>query len=77
EPLQPTKGLIPNEHVNTVVGALIADPPRELIYTLQTTDGELDVYGLPLRGGAKPVLRFKCPAGASSCFAHEHLFLAP
>jgi hypothetical protein len=77
EPLQPTKGLIPNEHVNTVVGALIADPPRELIYTLQTTDGELDVYGLPLVGGAKPALRLKCLAGASSCSAHEHLFLAP
>src|ERR1700722_17131584 len=77
EPPQPTKGLIPNEHVNTVVGALIADPPRELIYTLQTTDGELDVYGLPLGGGAKPALRLKCLAGASGCTAHEHLFLAP
>ncbi|MGA7201081.1 MAG: hypothetical protein WBX26_04575 [Candidatus Cybelea sp.] len=77
EPLQPTKGLIPNEHVNTVVGALIADPPRELIYTLQTTNGELDVYGLPLGGGAKPVFALKCLAGASSCSAHEHLFLAP
>jgi hypothetical protein len=77
EPLQPTKGLVPNEHVNTVVGALIADPPRELIYTLQSTDGELDVYGLPLAGEAKPVLALKCPAGASSCSAHEHLFLAP
>jgi hypothetical protein len=77
EPLQPTKGLIPNEHVNTVVGALIADPPRELIYTLQTNDGELDVYGLPLGGGAKPALRLKCLAGASGCTAHEHLFLAP
>jgi hypothetical protein len=77
EPLQPTKGLIPNEHVNTVVGALIADPPRERIYTLQTTDGELDVYGLPLGGEAKPVLRFECLAGASNCSAHEHIFLAP
>jgi hypothetical protein len=60
-----------------VVGALIADPPRERIYTLQTTDGELDVYGLPLGGEAKPVLRFECPAGASNCSAHEHIFLAP
>jgi len=77
EPLQPTKGLIPNEHVNAVVGALIADPPRQLIYTLQTTNGELDVYGLPLGGGAKPVFALKCLAGTSSCSAHEHLFLAP
>jgi hypothetical protein len=63
--------------VNTVVAALIADPPRELIYTLQSTDGELGVYGLPLGGGAKPVLALKCLAGASNCSAHEHLFLAP
>ena len=35
EPLQPTKGLVPNEHVNTVVGALIADTPRERIYTFK------------------------------------------
>jgi hypothetical protein len=77
EPLQPTKGLIPNEHVNTVVGALIADPPRELIYTLQETSGELEVFGLPLGGGAKPVITLPCLDSASNCTAHEHLFLAP
>ena len=77
EPLQPTKGLVPNEHVNTVVGALIADPPRERIYTLQETGGELEVFGLPLRGGAKPISTLSCLGGASNCTAHEHLFLAP
>lgn len=77
EPLQPTKGLIPNEHVNTVVDALSADPPRELIYTLQATNGELQVYGLPLQGGAKPIISLSCLAGASNCSGHEHLFLAP
>jgi hypothetical protein len=77
EPLQPTQGLIPNEHVDTVVGALTVDAPRELIYTLQETDGELDVFGLPLQGGAKPIISLSCLGGASNCSAHEHLFLAP
>jgi hypothetical protein len=77
EPLQPTKGLIPNEHANTVVDALIADPPRELFYTLQDVSGELEVFGLPLQNGAKPVISLACPGGASECNAHEHLFLAP
>jgi len=78
EPLQPTQGLIPNDHVNTVVGALIADPPRERFYTLLLIDGELDVFGLPLQGGAKPVLRLSCLGGSSGCVTRtQHLFLAP
>ena len=77
EPLQPTQGLVPNDHVNTVVGALIADPPRERIYTLQQIGGELDVFGLPLQGGAKPIISLSCLAGASNCSELEHLFLAP
>ena len=77
EPLQPTQGLIPNEHVNAVVGALIVDAPRELIYTLQEIGGELDVFGLPLQGGAKPIISLSCLAGASNCSEREHLFLAP
>jgi hypothetical protein len=78
EPLQPTQGLIPNDHVNTIVGALIADPPRERFYTLESNDGALDVFGLPLQGGAKPVLSFNCPGGTSNCDEKgEHLFLAP
>ncbi len=78
EPLQPTKGLIPNDHVNTVVGALIADPPRERFYTLLLLNGELDVFGLPLQGGAKPVLRLSCLGGSSGCTTRtQHLFLAP
>jgi hypothetical protein len=77
EPLQPTQGLIPNEHVNTVVGALTVDAPRELIYTLQETGGQLEVFGLPLGEGAKPIITLPCLGGASNCTAHEHLFLAP
>jgi hypothetical protein len=77
EPLQPTKGLIPNDHVNTVVGALTADPPRERFYTLLLLNGELDVFGLPLQGGAKPIFTLSCLAGAANCSEAEHLFLAP
>ncbi len=77
EPLMPVNGLIPNEHVNTDVGALVADPPRELFYTLLLTTGELAAFDLPLRGGAKPVISLPCAAGPSGCSGHEHLFLAP
>lgn len=78
EPLDPTKGLFPDAHVNTIVGALAADPPRALFYTLNTSDGELDAYTLPLQDRAKPVLSFGCLAGASNCNGKpEHLFLAP
>jgi|SRR5579863_1296505 len=78
EPLQPTKGLIPNDHVDTTVRALIADPPRELFYATESSSGELDVFGLPLKNGAKPLLTFKCLAGVDNCeAASQHLFLAP
>jgi hypothetical protein len=78
EPLQPTQGLIPNDHVDTVVRALIADPPRERFYVTESSNGELDVFGLPLQGGAKPVLKFNCLAGTVNCeAASQHLFLAP
>jgi hypothetical protein len=78
EPLDPTKGLFPNEHVNTVVSALMADPPRERFYTLLLANGQLDVFGLPLRGGAKPELTLNCLAASSGCADKtEHLFLAP
>jgi hypothetical protein len=78
EPLQPTKGLVPNDHVDTVVGALTADPPRQRFYTLLLLNGELDVFGLPLQGGAKPVLRLSCLGGSSGCVTRtQHLFLAP
>jgi hypothetical protein len=78
EPLQPTEGLIPNDHVDTIVHALIADPPRERFYVTESANGELDVFGLPLKGGAKPVLTFGCLAGIDDCeAATQHLFLAP
>jgi hypothetical protein len=78
EPLQPTKGLIPNDHVDTIVRALAADPPRERFYVTESDTGDLDVFGLPLQGGAKPILTFKCLAGGVNCSAaSQHLFLAP
>ena len=78
EPLMPVEGLFPNEHVNTVVSALAADPPRERFYSLLLTNGQLNVFGLPLRGGAKPELTLNCLAGASGCSdKSQHLFLAP
>ena len=78
EPLQPTQGLIPNDHVDTVVRALIADPPRERFYVTESSTGELDAFGLPMQGGAKPILKFDCLAGATDCQSQsQHLFLAP
>lgn len=78
EPLDPVKGLFPNDIVKTIVGGLVADPPRELIYTLLSENGELQVFGLPLSGGAKPVISLPCLAGASNCDNQgEHAFLAP
>jgi hypothetical protein len=77
EPLMPVNGLIPNDHANSIVGALVADPPRELFYTLLLTTGKLQAFNLPLRGGAKPVISVPCLAGPSNCTGHEHLFLAP
>ncbi|HEV3089899.1 MAG TPA: hypothetical protein VGX91_00490 [Candidatus Cybelea sp.] len=78
QPFNPQKGLFPDDVTDTVAGALIADPPRERFYTLRLDDGELDVYGLPLRGGAEPVIGLPCLAGAANCNnVGEHAFLAP
>jgi hypothetical protein len=78
EPLNPQFGLFPNQHVNTIVGALIADPPRGSLYTLDAADGRLDLYGLPMAGHATPKLSLRCPAGSFNCSQKgEHVFLAP
>ncbi|HEY1884206.1 MAG TPA: hypothetical protein VGG51_14345 [Candidatus Cybelea sp.] len=77
EPLQPVQGLFPNEHSNTIVSALAADPPRLLFYTLALADGSLSAYTLPMQPLAKPKFSIRCLAGASGCAAHDHLFLAP
>jgi hypothetical protein len=77
-PLNLQQGYYPEAVENTVVGALIADPPRAVFYGLDKTSGRLDVYPLPLRSHAKPKLSLLCLGGASRCgLKPEHLFLAP
>jgi hypothetical protein len=78
EPLNPQKGLFPDAHLDTIVGALAADPPRQSFYTLDASTGGLDVYDLPLRSSAKPKLSLACLGGPSNCSGKgEHAFLAP
>ncbi|HTU83423.1 MAG TPA: hypothetical protein VMF61_14925 [Candidatus Acidoferrales bacterium] len=78
EPLNPIHGLFPSIEVNQIVGALIADPPRLLFYTLDVNTGRLDVWPLPLGTGDEPRLSFPCFAGGANCKNKpEHLFLAP
>ncbi|MBV8281624.1 MAG: hypothetical protein JO347_06110 [Candidatus Eremiobacteraeota bacterium] len=79
EPLnQQNRGLFPNEHTDTIVGALTADPPRGAFYTLDAADGRLNVYTLPMRSRATPTISLRCLAQGGNC-SHkiEHLFLAP
>jgi hypothetical protein len=78
QPLNPLQGLFPDQHADTVVGALIADPYRYSFYTLDAIDGSLDVYALPMAPQAKPKISLPCPAGPSNCSEKgEHVFLAP
>ncbi|HEY2474115.1 MAG TPA: hypothetical protein VGI19_04870 [Candidatus Cybelea sp.] len=78
EPLQPTQGLFPNVHSDTVVSAVAADAPRLLFYTLALADGSLGAYQLPMQSNAKPKFSIRCLAGSSGCAdGHDHLFLAP
>jgi hypothetical protein len=78
QPLNPQLGLFPDAHVDTIVGALVADPARSSFYTLDAGDGRLDVYGLPLHSKATPALSLPCLAGPGNCSQKiEHLFLAP
>jgi hypothetical protein len=77
EPLMPVKGLFPNEHNGAIVGALVADAPRQLFYALDLTGGKLSPYALPMQTDAKPKFTLACPGSPSQCAEHEHLFLAP
>lgn len=72
------QGLFPDEFANTIVGALVADPPRASFYTLDAATGRLDAYGLPMQNHAKPKVSLSCIGGSSHCsHKFEHLFLAP
>jgi hypothetical protein len=77
EPLNPVQGLFPNQHVNTIVGALTADTYRYSFYTLDADDGALQVYGLPMQSNAKPKISLRCLAGLGNCDKGEHVFTAP
>jgi len=72
------QGLFPDVHLNTIVGALVADPARASLYTLDAADGKLNVLALPLHGGAKPKFTLPCLGGSGNCSEKgEHVFLAP
>jgi hypothetical protein len=78
QPLNPVTGLFPNATVRDIVGALVADPPELLFFTLDASDGDLRAFGLPLTPHAKPKLILRCLAGRANCDGKpEHLFLAP
>lgn len=75
---QNQSGLFPDAHLNTNIGALVADPYRYAFYTLDYDNGALHVYALPLKTNAKPQLTLSCLAGLNGCGAKpQHLFLAP
>jgi hypothetical protein len=80
EPLMPDgRGMLfPNVTVKANVGALAADPPRDLVYTLDVADGKLNVYPMPLPRSGKPNFSLPCSGGPSICNSQlEHLFTAP
>jgi hypothetical protein len=80
-PIQPIgfSPVVPNASVNDVYSGLIADPNRNVFYSLTTSDGSLKVYALPLSTGAAPILRLPCPARPASACSNkpEHIFFAP
>lgn len=77
-PLMPVQGLFPNAIVNEIVGAVAADPPARLVFTLDAANGHLSVYPLPLATHVAPKLTLRCLARAKNCNEKpEHLFLAP
>ncbi|HXO17358.1 MAG TPA: hypothetical protein VN909_04235 [Candidatus Dormibacteraeota bacterium] len=78
QPFIPSVGRFPDEHLESIVGALIADPNRGSLYTLDAGTGALDAHGLPLASKAAPKVSLPCLAGPSNCSNKiEHLFLAP
>lgn len=77
-PLMPVQGLFPNAVVNEVVGAVAADPPARLVFTLDAANGHLSVYPLPLTPHVAPKFTLRCLAKSKNCNEKpEHLFLAP
>lgn len=78
QPFNPVVGLFPDATTATIVGALVADPPRDAFYTLDSATGQLNRYALPLKNRAQPTLSLPCLGGPSNCDGkREHLFLAP
>jgi hypothetical protein len=78
QPFFPVQGLFPEATAGTIVGALIADPPRRVFYVLDAANGRLEEYTLPLKPHAKPAFSLPCAGGPTLCNAKsEHLFLAP
>ncbi len=77
-PLDPVQGLFPDATVETLVGAIAADPPRDAFYTLDQINGRLESYPLPLGAATKPAFSLPCIGGANYCSNKpEHLFVAP
>jgi hypothetical protein len=77
-PLNPVQGLFPNATVNQIVGAIAADPPRNVFYALDQPTGKLFEYSLPLKPNAKPNFTLPCLGGDTLCSnKNQHLFLAP
>jgi hypothetical protein len=78
EPLQPVQGLFPNNIVKTIIGALTADAPRQLFYTLSAGNGDLQGYPLPMHAKSTAAYTIRCIGGSSKCsHQSEHVFLAP
>lgn len=72
------RGLFPESHIDTIVGALAADTNRYSFYTLDAGNGRLSVYGLPMQNKGKAKFSLPCLGGASNCSEKfEHLFLVP
>jgi hypothetical protein len=78
QPFDPAQGRFPNAHVDTLIGALIADTYRYAYYALDSGDGSLNVYDLPMKSHEQPKITLPCLAGPSNCSEKpEHIFLAP
>lgn len=77
-PINVVQGPYPVATVNVVVGGLIADPPRMKIYTLRASDGQLQVWPIPLVNNGLPKISLRCPGTKTLCLTgSEKLFLGP
>ncbi|MBV8066611.1 MAG: hypothetical protein JO113_01440, partial [Candidatus Eremiobacteraeota bacterium] len=78
QPFNPQVGLFPDAHLNQIAGALVSDTYRASFYTLNATDGTLNVFRLPMASNEKATLSLPCLGGPSNCSEKgEHVFLAP